>query len=106
VSFIENLHFHLIDAAAKITVTPNIDAGPGGDALQKLINYGAGIALLIGTGSFILGAALFGFGNRSQNYSQSANGKSLMLCSVVGMFAIGAAAAVISFFYQSGTTVH
>ena len=105
-SFIENLHFQLIQAAAKVTVTPNIEAAPGSDAFQKLLNIGAGLALLAGTGSFLLGAALFGFGNRHQNYSQSANGKGLMLCSVVGMFAVGAAAAIVNFFYQSGTTVH
>jgi hypothetical protein len=105
VSFIENLHFHLMQAAAKVTVTPNVDGGPWSASFQKLLNLGAGLALLAGTASFLLGAALFGFGNRHQNYSQSANGKTLMLCSVVGMFAVGAAAAVVNFFYQSGTTV-
>jgi Family of unknown function (DUF6112) len=104
-SALERLHFNLTEAAAKVSVNPNPGGLPGVDAFQKLLNGAAALALLACVAAFVIGAAQWGFGSRSQNYSQAADGKERMLKSVGGAFGIGAVAAVINFFYQAGTGV-
>lgn len=104
-SALEKFHFHLIEAAEKVSVNPNPGGLPGVDALQKLLNGAAALALLACVAAFVIGAAQWGFGGRSQNYSQAADGKERMLKSLGGAFGIGAVAAVINFFYAAGTGV-
>jgi len=105
VSAFATFQIHLFTAAEKVTVNPNPDNLPGAGVLQKFLNGGAGLALMACVGAFMLGAAQWGFGSRSQNYSQAADGKEKMLKSLGGAFAVGAVAAVINFFYQAGTGV-
>lgn len=101
----ENFHLHLIDAAAKVQIDPSDGGLPGIASFQKLLNGAAKYAMLACVGAFLIGAAQWGWGSRSQNYSQAADGKERMLKSVAGAFAIGAVAAVINFFYIAGTGV-
>lgn len=105
-SALQTFHFHLAQAAEKVSVNPDPGALPGTNALQKLVNGGVALALLACVAAFVLGAAQWGFGSRSQNYSQAADGKERMLKSLGGAFGIGAVAAVINFFYNAGTGVH
>lgn len=104
-SLLEKVQFQLVEAAGKVSVNPNPNGLPGVDAFQKLLNGAAALALLACVGAFVIGAAQWGFGSRSQNYSQAADGKERMLKSVGGAFGIGAVAAVINFFYNAGTGV-
>jgi hypothetical protein len=96
--------FELI--AAAVNVSPNPSGIPGGEAAQKLINGAAAFGLLACVGAVIVGAAQWGFGSRSSNYAQADDGKSRMLKGVGGAFGIGAAAAVINFFFNAGSAVH
>jgi hypothetical protein len=105
VSPFEKFHFHLLQAAEKVSVNPNPDGLPGVGAFQKLLNGAAALALMACVAAFVIGAAQWGFGSRSQNYSQAADGKERMLKSAAGAFGIGAVAAVINFFYKAGTGV-
>jgi hypothetical protein len=102
----ERFQLHLFQAAEKVSVSPNINGLPGSDTLQKLLNMGAGLAMLACVAAFLVGAGQLGIGSRSQNYSQAADGKEKMWKSALGAFAVGAVGAIITFFYQSGTTVH
>ena len=102
---LESFHFHLMEAAAKVTVSPSDDGLPGIGSFQKLLNGAAKYAMLACVGAFLIGAGQWGWGSRSQNYSQAADGKERMLKSAAGAFAIGAVAAVINFFYGAGTGV-
>lgn len=104
-SLLQLANFYLLDAAAKVSVSPNSDGIPGGAAAQKLLNGAAAFALLACVGAVIWGAAQWGFGSRSNNYSQADDGKTRMLKGVGGAFGIGAAAAVINFFFDAGTAV-
>jgi hypothetical protein len=106
VSLLQLVHLQLLQAAAKVSVNPDSGALPGGEAAQKLINGVAAFGLMGCVGVVIWGAAQWGFGNHSNNYSQSGDGKTRMLKGVGGAFAIGAAAAVINFFFNAGSTVH
>lgn len=105
-SFFEAVHFHLLTAAGKVAVNPDPKGLPGSDAFQKLLNGAAALALLACVGAFVIGAAQWGFGSRSQNYSQATDGRERMLKSLGGAFGIGAVAAVVNFFYTAGTGVH
>lgn len=103
---LETITFHLIQLTAAVSVKPNPNGLPGASALQKLLDGVAALSLLACAGAILLGAAQWGLGNRSHNYSQASDGKARMLYGVAGAFAIGAAAAVINFFYSSGAAVH
>lgn len=93
---------HLI---AEVSVNPNPSGLPGGSSIQKLLNGLAFFALLGCAGGMLLGAALYAFGSRSNNYSQAANGKTMMLYAAVGAFVAGATPAIINFFERAGGTV-
>lgn len=105
-SVLEKFQFHLYTAAERVKVNPDPEGLPGSDAFQKLLNGAAALALLACVAAFVIGAAQWGFGSRSQNYSQASDGRERMLKSLGGAFGIGAVAAVVNFFYTAGTGVH
>jgi hypothetical protein len=97
---------HALEVLGAVSVNPNPDALPGGDSVQRLLNGLAAFGLMACVGAMLLGAAQWGFGSRSNNYSQADDGKTRMLKGVGGAFGIGAAAAVINFFFNAGSAVH
>lgn len=103
---LHSAQLQLLQALAAVSITPNLDGLPGGDAAQKLLNGGAGFGLLACVGAFVWGGAQLGFGNRAGNASQADDGKTRMLKAVAGAFGIGAAAAIINFFFNAGSGVH
>lgn len=107
VSLLIEAHLRLLDLAGAVNVkiNPNLNGLPGGDAAEKLLNGGAGFGLLAAVAVFILGAAQWGWGTNHNNYAQAVEGKGRMLKGAAGAFAVGAAAAVINFFYSAGTGV-
>jgi hypothetical protein len=96
----------LLEVVAAVNVTPNPSGMPGGDAAQKLVNAAAAFGLLACVATVIIGAAQWGFASRTSNVSQADDGKTRMLKGVGGAFAIGAAAALINFFFNAGSAVH
>jgi hypothetical protein len=105
VSALEKVQFHLTELLAAVSVSPNPNGLPGVSALQKLLNGAAALALMACLAAFVIGAAQWGFGKNSGNYSHAADGRERMLKSAGGAFCIGAVAAVINFFYNAGSTV-
>lgn len=97
---------YLLDLLASVSVSPNPSGIPGGAAAQKILNGAAAFGLLACVGAVILGAAQWGFGSHSNNVSHADDGKRRMLKGVGGAFGIGAAAALINFFFDAGTAVH
>jgi Family of unknown function (DUF6112) len=98
-------HFHLLEAAAKVSVNPDPGGIPGFGAAQKIVNALVAFGLLAATAAFAIGAAQWGWGSRNQNYSQATDGKEKMLKAIGGAFGLGAVAAIINFFYGAGTGV-
>ncbi len=92
-------------AADKVQVEPNPKGLPGIPALQKLVNGLALIALLACVAGVLIGAAQWALGSKSNNYSHASDGKSKVLYGLLGAFVIGAGAALINFFYNSGSAV-
>lgn len=92
-------------AAQKVNVNPNPNGLPGVPALDKLVDGLAAVALLGCAAGLVIGALQWALGSRSNNYSHASDGKSKVLYSLIGAFLVGAAAAVINFFYDSGAAV-
>ncbi|HXV05606.1 MAG TPA: DUF6112 family protein [Solirubrobacterales bacterium] len=90
---------------AAVSVKPNPNGLPGIPALQKLIDGLAAVALLGCVAGVLIGAAQWALGSRSNNYSHASDGKQKVLYGLLGAFVIGAAAAIINFFYSSGSAV-
>lgn len=105
-SFSEVANLYLLDLIAQLVkVSPSSGGLPGGAAAQKILNGAAFFGLLACVGAMLWGAAQWGFGSRSSNYSQADEGKSRMLKGLGGAFAIGASAAAVNFFFNAGTAV-
>ncbi|HET8861842.1 MAG TPA: DUF6112 family protein [Solirubrobacterales bacterium] len=92
-------------AVEKVHVEPNPKGLPGTPALEKLVNGLAAIALLACVAGVLIGAAQWALGSKSNNYSHASDGKSKVLYGLLGAFVIGAGAALINFFYNSGSAV-
>lgn len=95
----------LLLAAQEIKIKPNPRGLPGAQALDKLVDGLAAIALLGCVAGVLIGAAQWALGSRSNNYSHASDGKSKVLYGLIGAFLVGAAAAIINFFYDSGAAV-
>jgi hypothetical protein len=106
VSLLHTANLYLLQAATKVSITPDSHALPGGEAAQILLDGIAGFGLLYCAGKLIMGAAQWSYGTRNSNYGQASEGKDRMLGGVGGAFGIGAAAAAINFFFNAGTGVH
>lgn len=105
-SALQLANLYLLNLIAKVSVDPNPNGIPGGAAAQKILNGAAAFGLLACVGAVILGAAQWGFASQSHNVSHADDGKRRMLKGIGGAFGIGAAAALINFFFDAGTTVH
>ncbi len=95
----------VLSALANVSVKPNPHALPGTSAIEKLIDGLAAFALLACVGGVLIGAAQWALGSKSGNYSHASDGRSKVMYGLLGAFVIGAAAAIINFFYSSGSAV-
>jgi hypothetical protein len=105
-SLLPMVKFHLIGLLTTISVKPDPSALPGTPALEKLLNGLAALALLGCGAAVVIGAAQLGFGQKANNYSQAADGKTKLIYGLGGAFVVGASAAIINFFYSAGSAVH
>jgi hypothetical protein len=90
---------------AQVTVEPNPSGLPGGEALSSLVGGIAYYALIVVVAAFLAGMALMAFGSLSSNPRSSALGKATAVVSLLAAFGIGAAAAIVNFFYNTGGNV-
>lgn len=106
-SYLDLANLHVLQVMAKVDLKldPNLTGLPGGPPAQKLLNGLAGFALLACVAVVIIGAAQWGAGTRHSNSAHADAGKSRMLIGAIGAFAVGAAAALVEFFFKSGSTV-
>ena len=91
---------------ANVTLTPSTTALPGSAALQQLTDGIAAWALIGALIALLLGAALWAVGSHSQNMHQSSQGRRAVVTSLVAAVLIGAAPALINFFFKTGLGVH
>lgn len=91
--------------AQKVNLNPDPSNLPGGEVLQSLTNGIAGFALIFCLIGLVLSAGLWALGSNSNNYQQTFAGKRGFAVCAMGALLIGAAAAIINFFYGAGQGV-
>lgn len=94
------------EAASTVILNPDPGNLPGGAVLQQLTNGLGGWALIMALVGLVIGAAAWALGAHSQNYHQSFNGRKTVLVSAVAALLIGAAPAIVNFFFHAGQGVH
>jgi hypothetical protein len=90
---------------AAVSVTPNVGDGPGGDALQKIVNWIAGVSILGCLVALIVAGATWGFAHRQGLTGQETAAKKAAGWALAGALVIGASAGLINFFVSAGGTV-
>jgi hypothetical protein len=91
--------------AQKVNLKPDPDNLPGGNVLQSLTNGIAGFALIFCLIGLVVSAGLWALGSNSNNFQQTFVGKrGFAVCGFAALL-IGAAAAIINFFYGAGQNV-
>lgn len=88
-----------------VSLAPDPSALPGGSVLQTLINGLAGWALLASLAGLVIGAAVWALGAHSQNYQQAYLGRRAVLVAGVAALLVGAAPAIVNFFFHLGLGV-
>lgn len=86
--------------------SPDANALPGGGELMHLIQGLEWWALALALLGVVIGAASWALGSHSQNFNQSVNGRRAVLVSGMAALIVGAAPALINWFFQAGSSVH
>ncbi|NNN09853.1 MAG: hypothetical protein HKL85_11785 [Acidimicrobiaceae bacterium] len=91
---------------AGVSLNPSTSALPGASVLQQLAN-GLGAWALIGSLiALLLGALMWAIGSHTQNMHQSSAGRRAVATSLAAAVLVGAAPALINFFFSAGLRVH
>jgi MFS family permease len=91
---------------ADVTLSPDPGNLPGSQVLQNLTNGLGGWALVLALVGMLVGAAIWALGSHSQNLHQSFAGRRTVLVSGLAALVIGAAPALVNFFFHAGQGVH
>ena len=91
---------------ADVSLTPDPGNLPGGAVLQHLTNGLGGWALIGALVALVIGAAAWALGSHAQNFQQSVTGRKTVLVAGLAALLIGAAPAIINFFFHAGQGVH
>lgn len=95
----------LANATPAASFSPTVSKLPGGAVLQTLVDGLGGWALILALAGLVIGAALWALGSHSQNYQQSFVGRRAVLVSGLAALIVGAAPAIIDFFFHTGLHV-
>lgn len=90
---------------ALVTMQPDVGALPGGQVLQNLTNGIGGWAIALALIALVVSAALWALGANSQNHQYTVAGKRGVLVAVLVALLIGAAPALVNFFFGAGRSV-
>jgi hypothetical protein len=93
-------------ASPNVTLTPTLNALPGGGTLQSLVNGLGAWALIAALVGLVIGAAAWALGVHAQNFQQSMVGRKAVLVSGLAALLIGAAPHIVNFFFGQGTNLH
>jgi hypothetical protein len=91
--------------AQAVDANPDTSQLPGGAVLQNLTNGIMGWALVLSLIALILSSAAWALGANSQNHQYTLAGKRGVMVSGLAALLIGAAPAIINFFFNAGTGV-
>lgn len=91
---------------ADVTMNPAAGNLPGSALLQRLTDGIGGWALVLSLIGLVIGAAVWALGSHSQNFHQSVSGRRVVLVSALAALLIGAAPALVNFFFHAGQSIH
>lgn len=91
--------------AQRVHLNPDGDNLPGGEVLQNLTDGIAYFALIFCVLGLVVSAGLWVLGQNSNNLQQTVAGKKGAMVCFIAAALIGAAAALINFFYGAGQNV-
>jgi MFS family permease len=95
----------LVGLLADVTLSPTPGDLPGSNVLQQITNGLAGWALVLALAGLVVGAAAWALGAHAQNYHQSLVGRRVVVVSALAALLIGAAPAIVNFFFHAGQGV-
>ena len=88
-----------------VSARPDPSQLPGGQVLQNLTDGVMGWALVLALVALVVSAVAWALGSNSNNYQYSVAGRRGVVISGLAALLIGAAPAIINFFFNTGTTV-
>lgn len=91
---------------AGVSTHPDPTGLPGGAALQDLLNGLVFVGLLSCAAAVVVGGATWFVGSQAGNFAAAIGGRRAVLAGMVGALVIGAAAAIVNFFFSAGSAVH
>jgi hypothetical protein len=90
---------------AAVSMDPDTSQLPGGQVLQNLTNGIGGWAIVLALVALVVSAAVWALGSNSQNYQYTVAGKRGVVVAGLAALLIGAAPAIINFFFTAGQGV-
>jgi uncharacterized membrane protein YhaH (DUF805 family) len=99
-------HALLAGTAPIINITPNASGVPGGNALLSLLGGLMWAAFAICIVGIILSAIFMAVGKHSSNGRLHDQGRSGLLAAIIGAALCGGCAAIVTFFFNLGSTIH
>lgn len=91
--------------AQAVDARPDPSQLPGGEVLQNLTNGLMGWGLILSLAALVISSAAWALGANSQNYQYTVVGKRGVVIAGLAALLIGAAPAIINFFFNTGTAV-
>ena len=90
---------------AQVTLTPDSGQGPGGAQLQQLVNWGAGMGMIVCVAAMVFHALRWGWGSQQHNMARVQDGKEGVGRAAMVAGVIAAAAALVNFAAGLGSAV-
>lgn len=96
---------YAVMAAAGPTVTPDAGGLPGSAVLERLAGGLEFWALLAAIAGMVISGVVWALGSQGQNYVYSSRGRAGTVTCALAALLVGAASAIVSFFFNVGLTV-
>jgi hypothetical protein len=91
---------------AQVSVNPDSNGLPGGATAQKMLNGLVFYGLLACAAALVVGGATWWAGQRNGNFGAAMGGRTAVFAGLVGAIVVGAAPALVNFFFTAGSGVH
>jgi len=88
-----------------VNLTPDPGGIPGAATIQSIANGIGWWALLLSLLGLVIGAATWALGSHSNNYQYATTGRRAVIVSGLAALIIGAAPALVNFFFSAGQRV-
>ena len=94
---------HLIGVLAQVHVSHNSTGMPGGELIQKLLNWSQMLALWGSLGALLIGAAMYGLAREGGSYGGASRGKTLAMGGIVGAILAGLAPTAVNMLFEAAS---